>query len=309
MKRKPLFISAVCVLILACACISLAQGKRVKIAEASFDFHKNLIFLKVKINGKGPFNVMLDTGTNPSAIDSATARELGLKLKATGEKAAGGGTSANAVYDVEPVSVAVGKLKAKNIEISAVDLSAIGKAIGKPLHGILGHSFLNNRVVQIDYPKRLVRFYSKPAGRTPSKHSSAANQTTLPFRYANESILIEDVQVNGKKVTTLFDTGLNGVFAVMPSALSALDLEEEFNVAKPAKSVGFSGASTSRIGTVKTVKIGILSVDSAAVVFWERNTGHDTTSYGFTIGNGFLKGFIVTVDYRNSVITLEKPRA
>ncbi len=253
--------------------------------------------------------MMLDTGTDPSAIDLTTAKQLGLKLKATGQKAAGGGTGTNEVYDVNPVNVVVGKLKAKNVEIAAADLSAISKALGKPLHGVLGHSFLNNRVIQIDYPKRLVRFYSKPPRQALNAQSSGANKTVLPFRYANESILIEDVEVNGRKVTTLFDTGLNGVFAVMPAAIPSLNLEEEFKDAKSAKSAGFSGASTTRVGKVTQVKIGNIFVDSPSVVFWEKGTGHDTTSFGFTIGNGFLKDFVVTIDYRNSVITLEKQGA
>jgi predicted aspartyl protease len=306
MKLKPSLTAAICFLILLCACISQAQIKSRHIAEAPFEFHKNLIFVEVSINGKGPLNMMLDTGTDPSAIDLTTAKQLGLKLKATGQKAVGGGTGTNEVYDVAPVSVAVGKLKAKNVEIVGADLSAISKALGKPMHGVLGHSFLNNRVIQIDYPKRLVRFYSKPTRQALNVQSSRANQTVLPFRYANESILIEDVEINGRKATTLFDTGLNGVFAVMPAAIQMLNLEEEFKDAKSAKSAGFNGASTTRVGKVAQVKIGNIFVESPSVVFWEKGTGHDTTSYGFTIGNGFLKDFVVTIDYRNNVITLEK---
>lgn len=306
MKPKTLLTVAVCFLILLCSSICPAQVKTRPIAEAPFEFHKNLVFVKVQINGKGPFNMMLDTGTDPSAIDLAAAEEIGLKLKSTGKNAVGSGTDKNAIFDVAPVKVKVGKLKAENVEIAGVDLSAISKALGKPLHGVLGHSFLNNRIVQIDYPKRLVRFFSKLPKQTLNAQSSAANQTIVPFRYANESILIEDVEVNGRKVTTLFDTGLNGAFAVMPAAIPSLNLEEEFKNAKSAKSAGFSGASTTRIGQVAKVKIGNTSVDSPSVVFWEKGTGHDTTTYGFTVGNGFLKDFVVTIDYRNSIISLEK---
>lgn len=34
-----------------------------------FEFIRNEIVVQVKVNGKGPFNMMLDTGTDPSAID------------------------------------------------------------------------------------------------------------------------------------------------------------------------------------------------------------------------------------------------
>jgi hypothetical protein len=114
------------------------------------------------------------------------------------------------------------------------------------------------------------------------------------------------VKINGNKVTTLFDTGFNGNFNVLPMFISSLNLEEEFNKAKPKMAVGFRGKATSREGIIKTVKIGNLSIDSPSVIFWEKGTGHDTTSYGFTIGNGFLKDFKVTIDYQSSIILLEK---
>ncbi|MDQ3712471.1 MAG: hypothetical protein M3388_09660 [Acidobacteriota bacterium] len=102
---------------------------------------------------------------------------------------------------------------------------------------------------------------------------------------------------------------MSGVYVVMPAATQRLNLEEEFKDTKSAKSAGFSGASTTRLGKVAQVKIGNIFVNSPSVVFWEKGTGHDTTFNGFTIGNGFLKDFVVDIDYRNNVITLEKQGA
>ena len=285
---------------------SPAQAKLKPTAEVPFEFYKNLIFLEVKINGKGPFNMMLDTGTTPSAMDLATAKELKLNPTSPEKNAAGGGTGTNTYFDVKPLNISVGNLRVRDLETAVGDLSAISKALGKPLHGVLGHSFLNNRIVQIDYPKRVVRFYSKPLRQVSNKQADSQHTTIIPFRYANDSVLLDDVQINGNKITTLFDTGFNGNFNVMPMFISSLDLEEEFNNAKPKMAVGFRGKATSREGIIKTVKIGTLSIDSPSVIFWEKGTGHDTTSYGFTIGNGFLKDFKVTIDYQSSVIILDK---
>jgi hypothetical protein len=235
-----------------------------------------------------------------------TARELGLNPTSTGQNAAGGGTGTNTFYDIKPLNISIGKLKAKNIETSAGDLSAISHALGKRLHGVLGHSFLKNRIIQIDYPKRLLRLYSKPLQQVTNKQVNSSDRTILTFRYANDSILIDEVQINGNKITTLFDTGFNGNFNVMPKFISSLNLREEFDNAKPKMAVGFKGKATSREGIIKAVKIGNLSIAAPSVIFWEEGTGHDTTTYGFTIGNGFLKDFVVTIDYQSSVIMLEK---
>jgi predicted aspartyl protease len=304
--RSLISITAICLLMLALNSSSLSQPRLKPNAEVSFEFYKNIIFLEVKINGKGPFNMMLDTGTTPSALDLETAKVLGLNPISSEKNATGGGTGTNTFYDVKPLNITVGKLKAKNIETSAGDLSAISKALGKTLHGVLGHSFLNNRIVQIDYPKRVVRFYSKPLHQVSNKQAESPRRTVIPFRYTNDSVLINDVLINGNKITTLFDTGFNGNFNVLPMFISSLNLEEEFNKAIPKMAVGFRGKASSREGIIKTVKIGSFSVNSPSVIFWEKGTGHDTTSYGFTIGNGFLKDFKVTIDYRNSSIMLEK---
>src|SRR5258708_14852279 len=65
--------------------------------EVPFEFVANQIIVQVKLAGKGPYSMLLDTNTDPSAIDLATARELGLKLDARSFPASGGGAAANFV--------------------------------------------------------------------------------------------------------------------------------------------------------------------------------------------------------------------
>src|SRR5437588_12849454 len=64
-------------------------------AEVPFEFIHNEIVVQVKIAGKGPYSMLIDTDTDPSAIDSATAREVGLVHGSKGYSASG---SANETY-------------------------------------------------------------------------------------------------------------------------------------------------------------------------------------------------------------------
>ena len=93
--------------------------------QVPFEFYKNEIVLQVKVNGKGPYNMMLDTGTNPSAIDLATAKEIGLKLDPIGHQGTGGGTSVNLAYQTNMPVVEIGELRATDVEALAIDLSKI----------------------------------------------------------------------------------------------------------------------------------------------------------------------------------------
>jgi hypothetical protein len=54
--------------------------------EVPFEFYRDSIIVQVKVNGGGPFNMLLDTGVNPSVIDQQTAKAIGLKISAQGQR-------------------------------------------------------------------------------------------------------------------------------------------------------------------------------------------------------------------------------
>jgi predicted aspartyl protease len=271
-----------------------------------FEFYRNEIIVQVKVNGKGPFNMMLDTGTDPSAVDLATAKEWGLKLSAVGGPVSGGGSSKNVAYATKFTLVGVGGLTAKNVAALAIDLSKVAERLGKPLHGVLGHSFLNGRVVQIDYPNRVVRFYEQsPFSKSP-KQVNTSGRTVLSFRY-NDNVLVDDVFVNGKKLVGNLDTGSSGSFSLTPAAVAYLGLEEEASRATASTSVGFNNVSENTEGKVSNVTVGGIPVDGPSVVFFGKGAGRDNEPWGVNIGNVFFKDFVVTFDYRSRVVTLERP--
>ncbi len=277
-----------------------------QVVEVPFDFYRNEIILRVKVNGKGYFNMMLDTGTDPSAVDLATAKEIGLRLASTGHQGTGSGTSVNLAYETKLPLVEIGDLAAKNVKAVAIDLSKVSERLGKPIHGVLGHSLLSSRIVQIDYPKGVVRFYSKSPFPKPANQPYNSKLTTLSFRY-HDNILIDGVSVNGKKITANFDTGSNGSFQLTPDAVTNLGLNDEVSKAQVRKSVGYNGEAENREGKIKNVTIGGISIDEPSVLFFGEGAGHDKKAWGINLGNAFLKDFIVTIDYLSKMITLEKP--
>jgi len=306
MKVKFTYILKLFLLTTICCLSSFAQTKENQAVEVPFDFYRNEIIVQVKVNGKGSYNMMLDTGTDPSAIDLNTAKAIGLKLNSIGQQGAGGGTSANLTYETELPLVELGTLKAKSVEALAIDLSKISERLGKPLHGILGHSLLNNRIVQIDYPKRVVRFYQKSPFSKTANQSDNSKITRLSFRY-DDNILIDGVSVNGKKMTANFDTGSDETFKLTPDAVSVLGLSDEVSKAQVSESVGYNGVAENRKGKLKNVTIGGISVDAPTVLFFGKGAGRDKEPWGINIGNAFFKDFVVTIDYRSKTITLEKP--
>ena len=68
-------------LLVLCGTNAFPQSAKAPV-EVPFEFVANQIVVQAKIGGKGPFNMLLDTDTDPSAIDSAAAKELGLDKEA-----------------------------------------------------------------------------------------------------------------------------------------------------------------------------------------------------------------------------------
>jgi hypothetical protein len=102
------------------------------------------------------------------------------------------------------------------------------------------------------------------------------------------------------------DTGSSGRFDLTPAAVTFLGLEEEVNRARVTTSVGYNNVSENREGKVSNVTIGGISVDEPSVTFFGKGTGRDKKPWGVNIGNVFLKDFVVTIDYRSKLVTLEK---
>lgn len=274
-------------------------------AEVPFEFVRNQIIVQVKIAGKGPFNMLFDTDTDPSAIDLATARELQLKMGSKGYQGTGGGTETNLVYPTNIPGVELGSVTAKEVYAAAINLTKLSGKLGVPIHGVLGYSFLTNRIFQIDYAALKIRFYAETPYPGIQNLPNTANRTVVPFRYEND-VIIESVFVNGQKVRATLDTGGSNAFDVTPEGITMLGLEEEARNAKVEMAAGYNGEFESRKGTLKSVRIGGLSIDSPTASFWSAGTGHDKKKYQLTVGNGFFKNYLVTFDFRNRLVVFEK---
>lgn len=274
-------------------------------AEVPFEFIHNQIVVQAKIAGKGPFNMLVDTDTDPSAIDQATAQELGLKSGSKGYPASGGGTQSNTVYPTRLPVVELGSITAKEVLAATIDLTKLSGRLGRPIHGVLGYGFLKDRIVQIDYPALKIRFYAESPYPGIQNAPNTVNRVVTTFRYV-DGVLIDNVFINGQKMRATLDTGSSGTFALTPEAVKTLALADEMQAAKAEESVGYNGEYKVRTGVLKSLRIGRLSIDSAPATFWLPGTGHDNKKYEVNIGNGFFKDFLLTFDFRSKIVVFER---
>jgi len=112
---------------------------------------KPLLLVDAHLNGRGPFQFAIDTGTSTTAITPQLADELGLASSPVGP-----GTTAGAQVQVRAGNVKsfqLGGAKIDNMTVVVADFfEMLSAAIGAKLDGIVGYNFLRDYKVAIDYP-------------------------------------------------------------------------------------------------------------------------------------------------------------
>jgi hypothetical protein len=113
--------------------------------------------VNIKVNGKGPYRLVFDTGAPDSLISVKVAKEAGVLPKDFKPPlfALFGSAGQQKIKNIE-----LGELKAENLSCTVLNhptVEAIAKFVG-PIEGILGFTFYARYKMSIDYEKKLITF-------------------------------------------------------------------------------------------------------------------------------------------------------
>lgn len=114
-----------------------------------------MIVIQVKLNGAGPFEFLLDTGTNTTIIEPELAQQLKLHPQDRLELMTVAG--AQAVPRAQLGSVVLGSAVAENLEALITELPSL-RALHSSIRGVLGQNFLARFNYLLDYGKRQIEF-------------------------------------------------------------------------------------------------------------------------------------------------------
>jgi membrane-associated protease RseP (regulator of RpoE activity) len=136
------------------------------------------IAVQVRINGKGPYRVIFDTGAPVLLLGSRAAKESGVLGGAAPAPIFGmlGGTGQFSIKKLQ-----LGALVAKDISTVVMDHPAIEvlSSIFGPLEGIVGFPFFARYKMTIDYQKQELTF--TPSGYRPPDALKAMLATVMAF--------------------------------------------------------------------------------------------------------------------------------
>ena len=284
-----------------CAAIAAASE-----AEVPFDFVHNQLVLRATINGRGPYNVVLDTGTHTSAIDLKLAQRLALPLGVQAAVTGGAGAGRPRGYRTLCSEIKVGEVTSRNVDAVALDLSKVGKKLGRRLDGVLGYSFLSAWIVRIDYLHRRVRLYSTSPTSTPPEDG---RRVVVPMRFRPQSMLpvIGDCYVNGMRIALSLDTGSSLGLVLFPRTIDRLGLRVLARSGVPLQATGYLGEAYLTKGWVRSLAVKGLDLGAIEAAYVERGyaDNENPDERGGSLGNGVLQDFVVTLDYRDRVVVLE----
>ena len=114
------------------------------------------IVVPVHINGRGPIDLILDTGATITCVDTSLARELALPEQrlAIGTAVGVGGAGRVRLHRVDSLRVA--GAVARRINVCAMDLSAM-RVVAPNVRGLLGLNVLKPFTVTIDFRRSVLR--------------------------------------------------------------------------------------------------------------------------------------------------------
>jgi len=112
-----------------------------------------LLVIPVKINQSGPFDFMVDTGSQLNIIDPALAAQLNLKSQSTVGLVGTAASSQASLGELD--SLEAGSQMVLKPLVAVQDLAPI-QAADPRIRGVLGENFLAHFDVLIDYSRRLI---------------------------------------------------------------------------------------------------------------------------------------------------------
>jgi hypothetical protein len=261
-----------------------------------FQLINNHIYAEVKVNGKGPFRFIFDTGGH-DLLTPETARALSV---ASEGQAAGTGAG-EATVDVafaKGVTFQIGDLVLKDQTITVLPFEA-SQVEGFPEQGMIGFEVFRRFVTEIDYGAKTLTFID------PARFDPAGAGVAVPFvlyshlpqvKGAFEGLPgVFDIDTGSRVEVTLTKpfVDANGLKAAHPKGVTAVD------------GWGVGGRSISYLTRGRSLFLGPVRIAGvvAGLATQARGSFADPNYQG-NVGGGVLKRFSVTFDYDRQVMYL-----
>jgi len=214
------------------------------------------IVIPVRLNDRGPFLLMLDTGATHSVITKGTAQQLDVDLGAA-ENSSVQGVMGRVIAPVARIS----ELRAGSLKLHDLTMPIIDSAIVTELDGILGAEGLMNKVVTADFINDRIRI-SDSTGQRPVR-----SYGIIKFDLVSHRLIVVDAMVGRFPVRAVIDTGGSETIGNLPllkmlsGGTRSIDSESASNLIDVTNTT-----RGGRVFLVPRIKLDAANITNAAIV-------------------------------------------
>ena len=261
-------------------------------------YQERYVLLRGTVNDVAT-DIWLDSGAGMTVLDTPLAEAAG--LRAAGSIAAQGTGGRTEAGLVGGVTITVGALEIGPLSAAVLDLSDVGRRLGRPLPAILGKELFHALGVDLDYPNARIRFHDPDALRA---GAPGRRLELLPADDGHKNVMMT-IEGGGPVVVGL-DTGQGGELTLFRHYATARGLLEGRPLSERL-GAGVGGATTMKVGTLRAVTLAGYELRGVPVAFHVEDVkgAFDTQLQAGNLGAGILKRFRVLFDYPHDCLWLE----
>jgi len=250
--------------------------------------------LQATINGQGPFNAILDTGST-NIMTASLVKRLGLKPEGSGAINAGGGIVPAQGVTVKTVSI-------DGLTMSDQAFAVLDSPVAADQNGIMiGFGLLQALPIRVDFERQQITFYD------PKGFRYFGNGDPVPIHY-EDGFLAAEGSVDGIPGVFGIDTGDMYSFTLYAPFVKQHNLIAQYG----ATIHGYAGQSWGGpepgfYARAHTLQLGKTSINRPITVLSTDTQG--ASASGIIAGNlglRILKQFSVVIDYPHGKMYLEK---
>lgn len=200
--------------------LSAGDGASTRIATRQDPFGR--ILVPVRINNKGPFYFVVNSGASTIAVSDRVARRLKLAPNEERPIVVHGVTGTSTVPALRNVSITLGGLP---VPATAVPVLTNGL---EGADGMLGLTGLGRSHIQLDFCQHNMVLLTSTRPIRP-----APGATSVPMDASYSKLLVVDTHVQGMVVKTIIDTGAQSTTGNAPLQLALAGLGGPSGIAGP----------------------------------------------------------------------------
>jgi hypothetical protein len=270
-----------------------------------FDFSRSELGLKVSIKGK-PLYAILDTGVDPSVIDLADAKALGLKFNQSvaGEAGGFGDGRSMTIFPGKIEGLTIAQRVFPSLDALASDMSSLSHDPQSKLSMVLGYSFLSDKIVLIDYVTDTLAILDTPDDAK-AMVSQCHVQWAIPLRTLESYPVIPNFRFGESVGPVTLDTGSNSGIGLFRAAMTLPGMKANLVQVGSTVHRGARGASKVEDFTLnEPVGFGPFTLPPGQEVFVNNQEGSAEKRVA-NIGNTLLKDLKIKIllDYRRRFMT------